>query len=91
LLLLKHEFWLPCAHASVSQVDVQGGTTQLWQAPGHYPGEPIFVARPGARQEDDGILLVVVLDGEWQSGAWRGLPLHYDFVGNLCIHSLLYS
>lgn len=30
---------------------------------GHTPGEAIFVARPGATMEDDGMLLSVVLDG----------------------------
>ena len=28
------------------------------------PGEPVFVARPGGIEEDDGVLLTVVLDGE---------------------------
>ncbi|KAJ9156367.1 Carotenoid cleavage dioxygenase 1 [Pleurostoma richardsiae] len=36
----------------------------IWDNPrGHTPGEPIFVARPGAVDEDDGVLLSVVLDG----------------------------
>lgn len=30
---------------------------------GHTPAEAIFVPRPGGRDEDDGILLSVVLDG----------------------------
>lgn len=35
-----------------------------WNNPhGHTPGEAIFVARPGATEEDDGVLLSVVLDG----------------------------
>ena len=35
-----------------------------WKQEGHYPGEPVFVARPDARaeQEDEGILMTVVLD-----------------------------
>ena len=28
------------------------------------PSEPIFVARPGARTEDDGVLLTMALDAE---------------------------
>lgn len=28
----------------------------------YYPGEPIFVASPEAREEDDGVILSVVLD-----------------------------
>jgi carotenoid cleavage dioxygenase-like enzyme len=34
-----------------------------WSEPGCFPGEPVFVARPGATEEDDGVLLSVVLDG----------------------------
>ena len=33
-----------------------------WHETGRYPGEPVFVARPGAEGEDDGVLLSVVLD-----------------------------
>ena len=36
----------------------------FWDNPsGHSPGEAIFVPRPGATAEDDGVLLSVVLDG----------------------------
>jgi carotenoid cleavage dioxygenase-like enzyme len=38
------------------------GDVKEWRQDGQYPGEPIFVARPDARSEDDGILLTVVLD-----------------------------
>ncbi len=33
-----------------------------WSEPGAYPGEPVFVARPGGTAEDDGVVLSVVLD-----------------------------
>jgi beta,beta-carotene 9',10'-dioxygenase len=33
-----------------------------WAESGSYPGEPVFVARPEAQGEDDGVLLSVVLD-----------------------------
>lgn len=39
-------------------------TVALWEAPGCYPGEPIFVPRPGGEAEDDGVILSVVLDAE---------------------------
>ena len=42
--------------------DLDDGTTTTWAEPGCYPGEPVFVARPGAEEEDDGVLLSVVLD-----------------------------
>ena len=36
---------------------------QEWFTPRHYPSEPIFVPRPNATREDDGVVLVVALDG----------------------------
>jgi torulene dioxygenase len=35
----------------------------IWSQHGHSGGEPIFVPNPEGREEDDGILLSVVLDG----------------------------
>jgi torulene dioxygenase len=36
--------------------------TKIWHKPNHTPSEAIFVPRPGATEEDDGVLLSVVLD-----------------------------
>jgi len=36
---------------------------RVWFKKNHYTGEPMFIPRPGATEEDDGVLLVVVLDG----------------------------
>jgi beta,beta-carotene 9',10'-dioxygenase len=33
-----------------------------WHEPGCYPGEPVFVGRPGRDEEDDGAILSVVFD-----------------------------
>ncbi len=44
------------------KVDTRSGLAQTWREPGCYPGEPVFVRRPGGRAEDDGVLLSVVLD-----------------------------
>jgi beta,beta-carotene 9',10'-dioxygenase len=33
-----------------------------WHEPGCYPGEPVFVGRPGRDREDDGVILSVVFD-----------------------------
>jgi beta,beta-carotene 9',10'-dioxygenase len=44
------------------KVDVRARSVTAWSAPGAYPGEPVFTARPGAVDEDDGVLLSVVLD-----------------------------
>ncbi|KAI8844832.1 carotenoid oxygenase [Chytridium lagenaria] len=35
----------------------------VWYESGTYPGEPVFLARPGTVDEDDGILLSVVMRG----------------------------
>merc|ERR1712172_239081 len=37
---------------------------KMWSENSHYPGEMFFVPRPGAVEEDDGILMTVVFDGE---------------------------
>lgn len=47
----------------LASVDTVSGKYTTWSQPGHFPGEPVFVSRPGAEREDDGILLSVVLDG----------------------------
>jgi beta,beta-carotene 9',10'-dioxygenase len=46
----------------ILKVDTSSGDTLSWSAPSCYPGEPVFVARPGAEREDEGVLLSVVLD-----------------------------
>lgn len=54
----------------IVKTDLQTKEALLWGAPkGHTPGEAVFVARPKSsdeeadRDEDDGVLLSVVLDG----------------------------
>jgi beta,beta-carotene 9',10'-dioxygenase len=46
----------------VVKVDTADGSGLSWSQSDCYPGEPVFVARPGATAEDDGVLLSVVLD-----------------------------
>ena len=41
-----------------------GESIRHWHAPGCYPSEPIFVPRPGATAEDDGVILSVVFDAD---------------------------
>jgi carotenoid cleavage dioxygenase-like enzyme len=50
------------AFDSIVKVDVRDGTVLRWSAPETYPGEPVFVPRPGGTDEDDGVVLSVVLD-----------------------------
>lgn len=40
---------------------------QSWAEPNNYPSEAIFVPRPGASTEDDGVLLSTVFDGVKES------------------------
>lgn len=48
----------------IVKTDVELGEVLRWNNHhGHTPGEAVFVARPGAEDEDDGVLLNVVLDG----------------------------
>lgn len=50
---------------TIAKTDMDTGEALWWNTPaGHTPGEAIFVGRPGAGDEDDGVLLSVVLDGE---------------------------
>lgn len=47
----------------IMKFDCDTQETSLWACHGHSPGEPIFVANPNGKSEDDGVLLSVVLDG----------------------------
>ena len=44
------------------KVNVSTGQTQVWGENGCEVGEPIYVPRPGAVAEDDGVVLSVVFD-----------------------------
>ncbi|MBN1371403.1 MAG: carotenoid oxygenase family protein [Anaerolineaceae bacterium] len=46
----------------VVKIDVTNGRQQTWHQAGCYPGEPVFVGRPGRSAEDDGVILSVILD-----------------------------
>jgi beta,beta-carotene 9',10'-dioxygenase len=56
------------------KVDVGSGAQRVWSQPGCYPGEPVFVRRPDASEEDGGVVLSVVLD----AGAGRSFLLVLD-------------
>jgi beta,beta-carotene 9',10'-dioxygenase len=42
--------------------DTRERTLETWHEPGCYPGEPVFVGRPGREHENDGAVLSVVFD-----------------------------
>ena len=46
----------------IVKIDVETGAAETWHEAGIYPGEPVFVPRPDATAEDDGLLLSVGLD-----------------------------
>jgi beta,beta-carotene 9',10'-dioxygenase len=46
----------------IVKTDVESGSTTEWAEDGCSPGEPVFVAAPGAQAEDEGVLLSVVFD-----------------------------
>ncbi len=46
------------------KLDYESGTHQAWYEKGCFPGEAVFVPRPGATVEDDGVVLSVVLDAK---------------------------
>ena len=47
---------------TIIKADVTSGEVKQWRYDNHFPGEPVFVPRPDASTEDDGVLLTVVLD-----------------------------
>ncbi|XP_069129974.1 beta,beta-carotene 15,15'-dioxygenase-like [Argopecten irradians] len=55
------------SHTGIVKKDVCGKTeTKMFQIPHHYPTEAWFVPAPPevAKEEDDGVLLMVILDGD---------------------------
>ena len=42
--------------------DIQTGRSKTWYEEGSYPGEGVFIGKPGRKTEDDGVLVSVVLN-----------------------------
>jgi carotenoid cleavage dioxygenase-like enzyme len=74
------------------KIDLEGGAVRKWHTAGCYPGEPVFVAAPDAREEDEGVILSVVLDTQkgrsfllvldasmWVERARAEVPHHIPF------------
>jgi beta,beta-carotene 9',10'-dioxygenase len=53
----------------IVKADLETRDELSWSEPGCYPGEPVFVAAPGADAEDEGVLLSVVLDARRRGSA----------------------
>jgi beta,beta-carotene 9',10'-dioxygenase len=54
----------PLFGAGIVKVDVETGQTERWRESMTYAGEPVYVPRPDAEREDDGVLLSVLLEPE---------------------------
>jgi len=48
------------------KIDTLKNEKALWQAPGLQPGEPVFIAKPGSAEEDNGVVMTIVLDANHQ-------------------------
>lgn len=46
----------------IVKADLEQRTTTVWEERDCFPGEPVFVAAPGATGEDEGVLLSIVFD-----------------------------
>jgi carotenoid cleavage dioxygenase-like enzyme len=44
------------------KLDIGSGTTKAWYHEGYYPGEGVFIGKPGRETEDEGVIVSVVLD-----------------------------
>ncbi len=44
------------------KIDTKTRQALIWQEPGCSPGEPLFVPAPGAKEEDEGAVLALVID-----------------------------
>jgi carotenoid cleavage dioxygenase-like enzyme len=60
----------------IVKVDLEDGSSHVWQEPGSFPGEPVFVPRPDGGGEDDGVLLALNLDGRSESSSLLVLDAH---------------
>jgi carotenoid cleavage dioxygenase-like enzyme len=61
---------------SIVRIDVASRAARTWHVEGCYPGEPVFVAEPGASEEGEGVLLSVVLDARRGSSFLLVLDAH---------------
>lgn len=48
----------------LAKTDTATGEVLVWETLRHTPGEPIFISNPESQDEDEGVILSVVLDGD---------------------------
>jgi beta,beta-carotene 9',10'-dioxygenase len=61
---------------SLIKISVQGKDFATWSEKDCQPGEPVFVSRPGSKEEDDGVILSVVLDSAQERSFLLVLDAH---------------
>ena len=54
---IKGNFW-----DNITKINVTTSEDNIWHNENCYPGEPVFVVKPNAKAEDDGLLLSIVFD-----------------------------
>lgn len=52
---------------AIGKIDIESGQLLRWSEAGCAPGEPIFFPKPGASEEDEGVLLTMVHGGQAKS------------------------
>jgi carotenoid cleavage dioxygenase-like enzyme len=57
---VTNEHGIPAA--AITKLDIDDGAAIHWVTDHCYPGEPVFVTRPGGHGEDDGIVLSIVFE-----------------------------
>uniref|UniRef100_A0A667Y4V4 Beta-carotene oxygenase 2b n=1 Tax=Myripristis murdjan TaxID=586833 RepID=A0A667Y4V4_9TELE len=52
------------------KMDLEGKHMMVWEEPGFYPSEPVFIPSPDATEEDDGVLMSVVITPDKDKSAF---------------------
>lgn len=50
----------------------------MWEEPGVYPSEPVFVPSPDATEEDDGVIMSVVITPNKVSQVQKAIDYNFD-------------
>jgi carotenoid cleavage dioxygenase-like enzyme len=59
-----HPFHAVGFYNSIVKINTKTGDNTYWSEEGCFPGEPVFAARPGSRNDEEGVLLSIVLDSK---------------------------
>ncbi|KAJ6616396.1 Beta,beta-carotene 15,15'-dioxygenase, partial [Pseudolycoriella hygida] len=59
---MKDKSWTTPEPDSLTKVDIENNKTICWSSEDQVPSEPVFIAKPGAIEEDDGVLLSALME-----------------------------